>query len=76
MADNRILQAILDKVNQIGDDLKGFKTEVYQRFDKVDKRIDNLGEQIAQLEDDAPTIAEFDVLEKRVDKLEHNFASA
>lgn len=76
MADNKVLQAILDGVNRISEDLKGFKVEVYKRFDKVDKRIDNLGEQIAQLEDDAPTIKEFDGLAKKVEKLEHRFASA
>lgn len=76
MADNKILQAILDGVNRISEDLKGFKSEVYKRFDVVDGRIDKLGMQIAHLEDDAPTVAEFDRLEKRVDKLGKRFASS
>ncbi len=68
MTDTKILQAILDGLNRIGEDLKGFKNEVYKRFDKVDERIDKLGLQIAKLEDDAPTIEQFDGLEKRVER--------
>ncbi len=70
MTDTKILQAILNRLNQIGEDLNGFKNEVYKRFDRVDERINKLGLQIANLEDDSPTIEEFDHLEKRVGKLE------
>lgn len=69
--DTKILQPILDKVSSIDKKVdKGFKN-VDMRFDETNKRIDKLGMQLASLEDDAPTIEEFDDLEKRVTKLEH-----
>lgn len=69
--DTKILQSILDKVSSIDKKVdRGFKN-VNVRFDKTDKRIDKLGMQLANLEDDAPTVEEFDNLEGRVTKLEH-----
>jgi DNA repair exonuclease SbcCD ATPase subunit len=44
------------------------------RFDQVDKRIDKLGLQIASLEDDAPTMEEFEGLEKKVVKIQKRLA--
>lgn len=72
MADTKILQAILDGQNEIKLNLK----RVEEKVEENGTRIDNLGLQIANLEDDAPTIAEFDGLEKRVEKLEKRFAAA
>lgn len=43
--------------------------------EKLTKRINKLGFQIANLEDDAPTVEEFDELEKRVTKVEQTVAS-
>lgn len=79
MSDNKLLQAILDKVSSLDRKVdNGFK-EVNQRIDKTEKnltaRIDSLGLQIAGIEDDAPTIEEFDKLEGRVTKLESKLAS-
>ena len=73
--DTKMLQMVLDKVSSVDRKVdKGFK-EVNDRIDKSEKRltvrIDKLGMQLANLEDDAPTIEEFDNLEKRVTKLEH-----
>jgi len=51
----------------------GFKS-VDLRFDKMDKRIDKLGLQIANLEDDTPTIGEFDELAQEVDKIQNKLA--
>lgn len=51
----------------------GFKS-VDLRFDKMDKRIDKLGLQIANFEDDAPTVEEFDELEKKVVKIQNKMA--
>ena len=69
--DTKMIQSILDKVSLIDKKVdKGFKG-VDVRFDETNKRIDKLGMQLANLEDDAPTIEEFDDLEKRVTKLEH-----
>jgi polyhydroxyalkanoate synthesis regulator phasin len=42
---------------------KGFEG-VDKRLVEVNERIDKLGLQIANLEDDAPTVEEFDALEK------------
>lgn len=56
---------------KMNDGFKNVKTE----FEKVNGRIDKLGLQLANLEDDAPTIEEFDKLEKRVSKIEQNLAS-
>ena len=75
MSDFNVLQAILDKVTQIGEDLSAFRSEVYARFDRVDERVDKLGMQIANLEDDAPTTEEFSTLEKKVEKLQKRIAS-
>ena len=79
-----MLQILIDGQASIKKDLNrlekkvddGFKN-VDTHFDETDKRIDKLGMQLADLEDDAPTIEEFDNLEKRVTKLEHpQFASS
>jgi len=57
---------------------KGF-ADVNNKIDKVDKkltaRIDKIGLQVSNLEDDAPTIEEFDELEKRVVIVEQKVAS-
>jgi hypothetical protein len=39
--------------------------------ERLTKRIDKIGLTVAQLQEDAPTIEEFDELENRVTKLEH-----
>jgi len=52
----------------------GFKN-VGLEFKKVNERIDKLGKSLAYLEDDAPTVEEFDKLEKRVTVVEHKFAA-
>ena len=75
MSDTKLLQSILDKVSTVDRKVeKGFK-DVNQRIGDTEKRltdrIDKLGLQLAELSDDAPTIEEFDKLEKRVSKLEN-----
>ena len=50
------------------DEVKG---EIKETRSNLTERMDKLGLQIARLEDDAPTIEEFDDLEKRVSKLEN-----
>ena len=58
-------------------DIKQLEEKVDGGFEKVHGRINELGLQLARLEDDAPTVEEFDDLEKRVTKLEHpRFASS
>lgn len=75
MADNKILQAILDGQVQIREDVKRVEKKVGEVEKNLESRIDKLGFQLANLEDDAPTIEEFDLLEKRVEKIEKRFAS-
>lgn len=77
----KMLQAILngqsatngriDKLDKKVDSLKTeLKTEIREVEKRLIKRIDNLGRQLAYLEDDAPTREEHDKLEKRVERLE------
>ena len=77
MSDTKILQAILDGQRALKEELSGKIEKVDKKIDSVKgevlenrKRIDKIGYDLAQLSDDAPTIEEFDKLEKRVSKLE------
>ena len=72
MSDSKTLQAILDGQSSIRADIK----RVEKKVDENGARIDKLGLQIANLEDDSPTIEEFDNLEKRVKRLEKQVASS
>lgn len=82
MSDTGILQAILDGQTGLKKDIqevrrgvkevvKEVKEEVKKTEGRLTARIDKLGLQVASLEDDAPTNDEFDVLTKRVSKLEN-----
>ena len=73
-----MLQLLLDGQSSIKKEMReGFK-KVDDRFESLDskltKRIDKLGLQIANLEDDAPTIGEFEGLEKKVVKIQKRLA--
>jgi len=70
MSDTKILQSILDGQTSIRMDIKEAKEELKKTETRLTKRINTLGLQIANLEDDAPTVEEFNKLEKRVFKLE------
>lgn len=70
MSDSKILQAILDGQNGIRADIRRVEDKLSQTEKRLAERIDKLGIQLAELSDDAPTIDEFDKLEKRVTKLE------
>lgn len=59
MTDTKILQNILDKV-----------TSIEKKADETNKRLDKIGKSVAYLEDDTPTIDEFNQLTRRVQKLE------
>ena len=72
-----MLQAILDGQNAIKEELKSDIKRLEEKVDKNTviiekngKRIDKIGLQLAELADDAPTIDEFEKLEKRVSTLE------
>ncbi|MEK7188856.1 MAG: hypothetical protein AAB685_03325 [Patescibacteria group bacterium] len=66
MSDTKLLQAILDGQTSIRNDIKEVKVEVKKNGERIDK----IGLQLANLEDDSPTVDEFDDLEKRVSRLE------
>jgi len=70
MSDNKMLQAILDRVSLIDRKVdKGF-SEVKSEIRENRNRIDKIGLDLAELSDDAPTVEEFDNLEKSVTKVE------
>ena len=71
MPNTKILQSILDGQTSIRKDIKEVKEGLKKTETRLTTRIDKLGLQIAKLEGDAPTVEEFDKLEKRVSKLEH-----
>jgi len=71
MGDKKILQAILDGQTSIKKDIKEVRDEVKNNGGRIDK----LGTQLAELENDSPTIKEFDGLKKRVGKVEKQVAS-
>ena len=87
MSETKMLKAILDGQRAIKEELKkdikkvdkkvdkGFRG-VNKRIDETNKRLDKIGKSVAFLEEDAPTIEEFDNLEKRVSKVEKQVASA
>ena len=76
MSDTKMHQVILDKVSSVDKIVdEGFKN-ANTRFNEVDKRLDKLGMQLAELADDAPTIDEFGNLEKRVTKLENQLTKS
>ena len=79
MSDTKMLQMVLDRVSMVDRKVdKGFK-EVSKEIGKVEKnlttRIDKLGFQLAEIEDDAPTREEHDGLDKRIEKVEKQVAS-
>ncbi len=89
MADTKttkMLQAIISGQSAIKEELKGEiqknrvaieknKEAIKQLDEKLTKRIDTLGLQLAQLSDDVPTVGEVDELEERVTKLEQQVIS-
>jgi hypothetical protein len=86
MSDTKILQMILDTVSafrrQVTAEFVEVRKDIKKLDEKIDgveqrltKRIDKLGNQLAYLEDDTPTREEFDSLEDRVVKVEKRIAS-
>ena len=69
-----MLQLLLDGQVAIRKDVKEVKEAVFATDEKLTKRIDKLGLQIANLEDDAPTMEEFEGLEKKVVKIQNKLA--
>ena len=61
---------LLTEIKKVDKKLDDFRKENKLDHEKINKRMDKLGEQLAYLEDDAPTREEFDELNERVDNLE------
>lgn len=55
--------------------INSLRKETKEGFETLTKRVDQIGLQVARLEDDTPTREEHDNLEKRVVKLEQKMAS-
>ncbi len=71
MGDTKLLQSILDGQVSIRKDIKDVKEEAEKNGDRIDK----FGLKLAYLDGDAPSREEFEVLEKRVEKVENKVAS-
>ncbi|MEK7550490.1 MAG: hypothetical protein AAB535_01790 [Patescibacteria group bacterium] len=74
----KMLQMLIDGQVGIRSDIKKLDKKLTDQIDEtktsLTTRIDRLGFQIANLEEDAPTIDEFDKLTKRVVKIERKLA--
>lgn len=64
-------QEVLKKIGNVDQKVDKLDKKVDEGFKKVNGRLDKIGLSVAHLEDDVPTIEEFDNLEKRVSKLEN-----
>jgi len=76
---HKMLQILVEGQAAIRGDIKKLDNKLTNRIngveEKLTERIDKLGMQIANLEDDSPTVEEFDTLEKRVIKVEQRLAT-
>ena len=72
------IKKIDTKVEAVATDVKVLRSEVKKGFKDTNHRIDLLGKELFELNEDAPTGDEFKELTKRVDKLEkyQNYATA
>lgn len=74
MTDTKMLQAIADRIasmdRKMDTGFKEIKDEMRNGFKNVNGRLDSQGASLAYLEDDAPTIKDFNNFKKRVKKLE------
>lgn len=64
------IRKVDSKVGSLENKVDNLQTEMKQEFKQLTARVDKIGSQVARLEDDAPTVDEFDDLVKRVKKLE------
>ncbi len=66
-----MLQAILDRVSLVDKKATSIEKQMKDGFQGVNERLDKIGKSVAYLEDDTPTIDEFNKLIRRVSKLEN-----
>jgi tetrahydromethanopterin S-methyltransferase subunit G len=73
-------QEVLSKLDKVDKKVDKLGERLENKIDGIDKnltgRLDKIGKQLAYLEDDTPTREEYDVQEKRVDKIEQTIAPA
>jgi hypothetical protein len=60
------------EIGELKKDIGSLRNETKEGFEKLTERVDNIGLQVARLEDDAPTREEFDDVDSRLKKLEQN----
>ena len=74
MTDTKMLQILIDGQTSLKKDVRGgqskIRKEMKKGFEKVNSRINALGNQLNVLDEDAPTRDEFENLETRVISLE------
>lgn len=70
MSDTKMLQTILNTVVSLRQDVQQLDKKIDTVDNKLTKRLDKIGSQLAYLEDDTPTIYDHNKLKRRVRKLE------
>ncbi len=75
MTSTKILQILVDGQTKARKDRSELKKMINDLDGRLTERIDALGKQLNVLDEDAPTREEHNKLEKRVGKLEHQFAT-
>jgi len=75
MSDTKILQAILDNQISMKEDINGLEKKMDAGFEKVNNRLDSIGESVSYLEDDAPTRENILIWKKRVKIIEKKLAA-
>ena len=68
------MQSILQGQVEIKADIKKLDEKIDLVEERLTKRLDSIGSQVAYLDDDVPTNKEFRKLEKRVSKVEKKVA--
>lgn len=70
-----MLQLLLSGQKSIKDDIKNLDEKLSKKIDTNTERLDKFGMDLAHLSDDAPVMEDFEILEQKVEKLEHKFVT-
>jgi hypothetical protein len=68
----KVEKKLSTEIGNLKTDLGSLRRETKEGFEKLTRRIDKIGLQVARLEDDTPTRDEFDNVDSRLKKLEQN----
>jgi len=63
------------RIDGVENNLTNLSTKIDNVEERLTKRINTVGSQVANVEEDAPTVEDFEKLEKRVKKVEVKLAS-